>query len=206
MQCTKSRLAALMLAGAVVTIPATADAYHIDCAILLCLAGGFPSHPICAAAKAVMIQRITPWPIVPPVQPWNCAMGVSGPMQAPELPKVYKASWDHASQPWGESESATIWKAVDFSHPEYDFIRTMKVWHIRYNQWSNKDDCVVVSKNQVGSYDLDLNFTWQNASITAVPDYVIPKVILNCPTYHLRGIGVEFRDYAGVQYGEYYPY
>lgn len=41
-------------------------AYDIDCAILLCMAGGFPSNPVCARAYSTMIRRILPWPSLPP--------------------------------------------------------------------------------------------------------------------------------------------
>ena len=41
-------------------------AYDMDCAILLCMAGGFPPSAVCAAAYAEMIRRITPWPVRPP--------------------------------------------------------------------------------------------------------------------------------------------
>lgn len=57
--------------------PAPAAAYQIDCAILLCLAGGFPASAECTAAKAEMIRRITPYPIEPPLQLWRCPMGLS---------------------------------------------------------------------------------------------------------------------------------
>ncbi len=43
-----------------------ARAYDMDCAIMLCIAGGFPSSAVCAAAHAEMIRRITPWPSLPP--------------------------------------------------------------------------------------------------------------------------------------------
>ncbi|AMY72111.1 hypothetical protein AKL17_1p0110 (plasmid) [Frigidibacter mobilis] len=54
-----------------------AQAYQVDCAILLCLAGGWPASAPCAHARAVFIRRITPWPIEPPLQIWRCPMGVS---------------------------------------------------------------------------------------------------------------------------------
>ena len=43
-------------------------AFDMDCSVLLCMAGGFPSEPtgICSAAKAYMIARITPWPVLSP--------------------------------------------------------------------------------------------------------------------------------------------
>jgi len=47
------------------TAPQAARAYQVDCAILLCLAGGWPASAECAHARAVFIRRITPWPIEP---------------------------------------------------------------------------------------------------------------------------------------------
>ncbi|AXI49278.1 hypothetical protein C1J03_24540 (plasmid) [Sulfitobacter sp. SK012] len=56
---------------------ANAQTYQIDCAILLCLSGGWPASVPCARARAEFIRRITPWPIEPPLQIWRCPMGAS---------------------------------------------------------------------------------------------------------------------------------
>ena len=48
------------------TSPKPARAYDMDCAIMLCMAGGFPPSAVCAAAYREMIRRITPWPVRPP--------------------------------------------------------------------------------------------------------------------------------------------
>lgn len=53
-----------------------AEAYPIDCAILLCMAGGFPASAECTAAKVEVIRRITPIPVEPPLQIWRCPMGI----------------------------------------------------------------------------------------------------------------------------------
>ncbi len=86
---------------------APAYAYPIDCAIFLCLAGGWPSSPDCNAARAEFVSRITPLPVEPPLQLWRCPMGATSgsadmsPMQRldaiksssanplPELPGTY---------------------------------------------------------------------------------------------------------------------
>ena len=52
-----------------------AQTYPIDCAILLCLSGGWPASVPCARARAEFIRRITPWPVEPPLQVWRCPMG-----------------------------------------------------------------------------------------------------------------------------------
>ncbi|GGX72562.1 hypothetical protein GCM10007385_46690 [Tateyamaria omphalii] len=60
-----------------------AEAYQVDCAILLCLAGGWPSSGPCAHARAVFIRRITPFPIEPPLQIWRCPMGIAASNASP---------------------------------------------------------------------------------------------------------------------------
>ncbi len=57
--------------------PVAAQTYQIDCAILLCLSGGWPASTPCARARAEFIRRITPWPVEPPLQIWRCPMGAS---------------------------------------------------------------------------------------------------------------------------------
>ena len=57
--------------------PARAQTYPIDCAILLCLSGGWPAAVPCARARAEFIRRITRWPVEPPLQIWRCPMGAS---------------------------------------------------------------------------------------------------------------------------------
>ncbi len=76
----------LLLAGN--SNKASAQTYQIDCAILLCLSGGWPASVPCSRAKAEFIRRITPWPIEPPLQIWRCPMGAS-----------YHSGGDHSSAP-----------------------------------------------------------------------------------------------------------
>ncbi|MGC3940895.1 hypothetical protein ACOTTU_24100 [Roseobacter sp. EG26] len=68
-----------MLFGAAIALPfpTSASAYDVDCAILLCLAGGWPASVECGHAWDVFVQRITPWPIEPPLQIWHCPMGAA---------------------------------------------------------------------------------------------------------------------------------
>lgn len=79
-------------------LSAPAEGYPIDCAIFLCLAGGWPSDPDCNAARAEFIRRITPMPVEPPLQLWRCPMGVASglsqltPMQRLEAIKAVSAT------------------------------------------------------------------------------------------------------------------
>ena len=71
---TLRSLAVGFVTSALVSIATPAAAYPVDCAILLCLAGGWPASVECAHARAVFIARITPWPVELPLQIWNCPM------------------------------------------------------------------------------------------------------------------------------------
>ena len=68
---------ALTVTSSSLPMPARAQTYLIDCAILLCLSGGWPASVPCARARADFIRRITPWPVEPPLQIWRCPMGAS---------------------------------------------------------------------------------------------------------------------------------
>ena len=68
---------ALALMGISQPTATRAQTYPIDCAILLCLSGGWPGSVPCARARAEFIRRITPWPVEPPLQIWRCPMGAS---------------------------------------------------------------------------------------------------------------------------------
>lgn len=68
---------ALTVTISLLPMPARAQTYPIDCAILLCLSGGWPASVPCARARAEFIRRITPWPVEPPLQIWRCPMGAS---------------------------------------------------------------------------------------------------------------------------------
>lgn len=101
-------LASLILVlgfGAFSTKPARA--YDMDCAIMLCMAGGFPPSPVCAAAYAEMIRRITPWPVRPP---FGICTFVAVPIEL--------------GGPGGERE-------LDISMPEYAWLRKTRVYWFR---------------------------------------------------------------------------
>ena len=68
---------ALSLASLSLPNSGRAQTYPIDCAILLCLSGGWPASVPCSRARAEFIRRITPWPVEPPLQIWRCPMGTS---------------------------------------------------------------------------------------------------------------------------------
>ncbi|WP_312531142.1 hypothetical protein [Paracoccus sp. (in: a-proteobacteria)] len=130
----------------------TANAYPIDCAILLCLAGGFPASGECSAARAEFIRRVTPWPIEPPLQIWRCPMGGG-------LPASPSAGAD-----------------INVSGREFDFVRSVQVYSVDYSAFSgstgdgSRDVCHVNrSRNTLGEYGANGEFTQSHISVAQVP-------------------------------------
>ncbi|SDF62762.1 hypothetical protein SAMN04488105_1381 [Salipiger thiooxidans] len=93
--------AAVVFGGGLSVTLQPARAYQIDCAILLCLSGGWPASEPCAAAKAEFIRRITPWPIEPPLQIWRCPMHAAYPGNAARAPeqRLYDVAFDRGAHP-----------------------------------------------------------------------------------------------------------
>ena len=97
----KVTLPVLALAGPISPTQASAQTYPIDCAILLCLSGGWPASVPCARARAEFIRRITPWPVEPPLQIWRCPMGASfdGPARSRPTDSIIDALFHGAETP-----------------------------------------------------------------------------------------------------------
>lgn len=96
-------LVALVGISAALSAPARVAAYDIDCAIILCMAGGFPASAVCSDAYRTMIRRITPHPVRPPFGICSFASAPSG-----------------ASASIGE-------EALDVSGTDYDWLRRTRV-------------------------------------------------------------------------------
>ena len=90
---------ALTVTGLSLPMSARAQTYPIDCAILLCLSGGWPASVPCARARAEFIRRITPWPVEPPLQIWRCPMGASYETApaANSAARIFEAFFQHNS-------------------------------------------------------------------------------------------------------------
>ena len=226
---------------------APAYAYPIDCAIFLCLAGGWPSSPDCNAARAEFIRRITPLPVEPPLQLWRCPMGATSgsadmsPMQRldaikslsanplPALPgtygkppQVFDVTYSQESRtsldvsdtlewvPFGTSEkplatigagspalSEPILANVNLSDPDFDVVRSIRVWHVRHYSYKVREregPCETRLDMDVGSYDENASFSWSNRSPSTRPAWL--PLGRQCPSYY-RGVGVEWSDIFG---------
>lgn len=182
-----------------------AAAYPVDCAILLCLAGGWPASAECALARAVFIRRITPWPIEPPLQIWNCPMHVrlqsdppsarlleiSAAAQAVDLP----ASWIAA----GVSLLPVAGQAdVDIAGPAFDFVRSIRLFQIEVRRQRTHDGaCNSWSSVRLGSYSAQGAFRWQASAPGQVPKASRLRRTGFCSDYSFRSVFVEWRDSDG---------
>ncbi|MDS9469690.1 hypothetical protein RGQ15_19170 [Paracoccus sp. MBLB3053] len=185
--CRLSALAAALVASSLSAIPA--KAYPIDCAILLCLAGGFPASPECAAAKAEMIRRVTPWPIEPPLQLWRCPMGSPG---------VGGAG-----------------TAIQALPPELAYYRDgIELYHIIYGQRRHDGTTEITDRSRIGTYARDGQFTWKGTRIRDAPDWVFSAsgvsrnaVLAELGSVRLwRGMLLRWRDHQGNTSEEWVRY
>ena len=139
--------------------PAAAQGYQIDCAILLCLAGGWPASVPCARARAEFIRRITPWPVDPPLQIWRCPMRPA--LQAPDpvarLHRLAGFTPEPAVSRHPEQETLQLAQAVgrggdiDVSGSVFAFIRSIDVFdaYLSQHEGGKNDQCRETVQNFV---------------------------------------------------------
>ena len=130
-------------------------------------------------ARAVFIQRITPWPIEPPLQIWRCPMGVAfdGPAPLSPMERLYDITFKAEQAisvpdptvplvPVQADERAD----VDISGDEFDFVRSIRVYHIQFSQRQNRDgDCIRSDSTRLGSYGTQGDYRWTRSNVAQVP-------------------------------------
>lgn len=206
---------AIALAASVFSVQ-RAQAYQVDCAILLCLAGGWPASTECSHARAVFIRRITPWPIEPPLQIWRCPMRAAArslpspavrllrtaSMVAPRINQVseyYPATSTVVTLAQSVSNETGV-SDIDISGQEFDFVRSVRVWSIMsYSHWERgrDGDCEERYNIQLGTYGEQGEFAWQSARPAQVPPWMGLNRRCQSGNYY-RGVGVEWRDHANT--------
>lgn len=214
--------------------PARSQTYPIDCAILLCLSGGWPASVPCTQARAEFIRRITPWPVEPPLQIWRCPMGASFKtentrelrariydvryIKPSTLPRSLPGSLDPSealpavvrfigSQSNAPSDGLTLHLAqdhadIDISGPEFNFVRSIRVFDVRYarqHEAGEDGDCRRNAYVVLGTYGTQGDFSWARSSVTALPDAHagLERWGEDCPGVYHRSVFVDWRDYVG---------
>ena len=178
-------MAALSM-GVLMTLgfPHRAQAYDIDCAIMLCMAGGFPPSAVCARAYRTMIRRITPWPSRPP---FGICTFASVPVEL--------------GGPGGEGE-------VNTGLPEYEWLnRTHVIWFVgrsytprddpRQWDWSIRScdrenrTCRYIAR-VYGSHS-----RWPSSFVSESGQTILLPVGRGLENFYSRDIMVEYGDYEG---------
>lgn len=208
---------ALTVTGSSLPIPARAQTYPIDCAILLCLSGGWPASVPCALARAEFSRRITPWPVEPPLQIWRCPMDTSYESDLLQsnagriIEALYRTDKSRPLQSLPVDNFVPTDFAlrlvqdragIDISGPEFNFIRSIRVFDVRYARQheSERDgDCNRSANVVLGTYGIQGDFSWQRSSITALPEAHVglERWGHNCPSIYHRSVFVDWRDYEG---------
>lgn len=203
----KPSLPALLLGLGLATASVMpAAAYPVDCAILLCLAGGWPASAECSHARAVFIARITPWPIEPPLQIWNCPMRASFRQEEKPMERLFDIAVRGEPEPLVsipeiplELQLVQDRADADISGPEFDFVRSIHVFEITYHQRRDSDGgCDRFSRIYRGTYGPQGEYTRQRSSVAAVPAASDLEVPDQCRSYWHRSVFVGWRDYNGT--------
>ncbi|KIT16584.1 hypothetical protein [Jannaschia aquimarina] len=192
-----------------------APAYPIDCAILLCLAGGWPASTECTAARAEFVRRITPWPIEPPLQMWRCPLraSVEGHAEAPPtlLDAMARIDPRRITRDLAldlVQRSIPERADIDLSTPAFDFVRSIRVYDIDWHVWDHENaagdhSCRVRRERvRIGSYGPQGEFAWRAAGVTEATAQTWigfdTRARESCSHEgRFRGVAVEWRDVEG---------
>lgn len=193
-------LAAVLAAAASFTFGPPAAAYPVDCAILLCLAGGFPPSEPCLRAKVVMMQRIMSFPFQPPLQIWNCPLRVSvgASRQEPVVSEIgMRGNGDWAGNS-GQLITPIAGSDLDISGPEFAFLRSLRVTRIQYRQQAGKEStCTRDARVAVGRYDNQAEFAWEVGRTSDIPKASAFRPASGCAPYAYRSIMIDWQDVEG---------
>lgn len=198
----KAMIAAAALTLSTGTAP-RAQGAPIDCSIILCLAGGWPASAECARAKAEFIRRITPYPIEPPVQVWNCPMKANSSPAQRSVPLDWLV-W--ASEVRAESRSTDFSAEViqvqqadiDISDSAFDVIRSIRVWDVQYShrERGKDEECSEEGTVILGTYGPQGDYKLTGVKYDDVPDWILPQRTCEPETW-TRAVGIEWRDGLG---------
>ena len=200
------------LAFAINSLPSStrAQTYPIDCAILLCLSGGWPASIPCADARAEFIRPITPWADEPPLQIWRCPMhvGLETPAHderrhrlakfnlGPEVTMAREMETFHLAQAVGRGAD------IDASGTAFAFIRSIDVFDAYLSQGAigEGEHCRRTAQVRHGSYDSTGLFRWRLSSPGELPsafegDEGFGTV---CPNIGTRAVFVDWKDSEGT--------
>jgi hypothetical protein len=112
--------------------------------------------------------------------------------------------------------SATGMADIDISDPAFDFVRSLRVYHMEFRQRRSRDDCNRTDQSRLGIYGQQGGFAWrrhnlrsgyragpqpiQTLSWNAPPQSAVHRVRRggDCPNIRFRAVGVYWEDFEGA--------
>ena len=87
---------------------------------------------------------------------------------------------------------------IDISGTAFDFLRSIRVFHIQFSQRRNRDgDCITSDATRLGSYGIQGDYHWTQSSVAEVPPAsALPNTGL-CHWMNYRSVFVDWRDHQG---------
>jgi hypothetical protein len=93
---------------------------------------------------------------------------------------------------------ADVQADIDISDDAFDFVRSIRVFHIQYRQNENRDgDCNRSDSTRLGSYGLQGDYRWTRSGVAQVPSASRLTIPNGCGSYFYRSVFVDWRDHAG---------
>ena len=87
---------------------------------------------------------------------------------------------------------------VDISGDEFDFVRSIRVYHIQFSQRRNRDgDCITSDSTRLGSYGVQGDYHWTRSSVAQVPPASDLPNTGHCNSVSYRSVFVDWRDHEG---------
>ena len=91
---------------------------------------------------------------------------------------------------------------IDISGPEFNFVRSIRVFHVRYAEQrrsSRDEDCNRSVLVELGSYGRQGAFSWARSSLSALPDAHVglERWGRGCQHINHRSVFVDWRDFEG---------
>ena len=102
-----------------------------------------------------------------------------------------------------EASQVTDRADIDISGPEFNFVRSIRVFDVRYvrqHAAGQETECNRVEAVFLGSYGLQGAFSWERSSVAALPPAHVGLEGWgeSCPEIHHRSVFVDWRDYSGT--------
>ena len=87
---------------------------------------------------------------------------------------------------------------IDISGDAFDFVRSIRVFHIQFSQRKNRDgDCITSDSTRLGSYGVQGDYRWTRSSVAQVPPASELPNTGHCNWVSYRSVFVDWRDHEG---------